>query len=143
MKKGIIALAAVVVIAGVIVGLIFSPSEKTARTQVFHARLADPDMYRNGVFSDTFEIRNGTYQFLFVPNGDSPKILSISLKGQAFSFSEDFVLEGTPHETGISKYYTWEYLGVDTIQVPEGQTVEIVIDPHGEVMGPVSVYLVE
>lgn len=100
-------------------------------------------MYQNGIFQDSFEAKKGTYQFRFVPNGDSPQTLTISLKGDAFSFSEDFVLEGTPHQTSISTYYTWKYLGRDTIQIPQDQSLEITINPHGNTLGPVSVYLVE
>lgn len=137
------AAVAVAVIIGFIMMLIFSPSEKTARTQIYHVRLADPDMYRDGIFSEIFQIKGGTYEFRFVPNGDSPETLSITLKGSTFSFAEDFKLEGTPHNTGISEYYTWDYLGESTIHVPEDQQIEIVINPHGNILGPVSVYLIE
>jgi hypothetical protein len=141
MKKLVI--AAVAVITVIILGLILAPSEKTARTQIYHVRLADPDMYKDGIYSETFQIKKGTYEFRFVPNGDSPQTLSIALKGPTFSFAEDFKLEGTPHETGISRYYTWEYIGESTIQVPDDQQLEILINPHGNVLGPVSVYLIE
>jgi hypothetical protein len=143
MRKSLIAIVVVAVIIGFIAVLIFSPSEKTARTQIYHVRLANPDMYTDGVFSETFQIKSGTYEFRFVPNGDSPEILSIVLKGPTFSFAEDFKLEGTPHNTGISEYYTWDYLGESTIHVPEDQYLEIVINPHGNILGPVSVYLIE
>jgi hypothetical protein len=130
-------------IVSILAALILIPSENTGRQEIYHARLADPKMYADGIFSDTFDIKKGNYQFRFVPNGDSPQVLSISLKGATFSFSEDFQLEGTPHETGISTYYTWEYLGQDTIEVPEDQELQIAIDPHGNTLGPVSVYLIE
>ena len=39
---------------------------------IFHVTLADPAMYQNGVFTDSFEIQEGSYYFAFVPNGDSP-----------------------------------------------------------------------
>jgi hypothetical protein len=132
--------AAIVIVLAV---LILLPAEKSANREIYHARLADPKLYVNGVFSDTFAIKKGVYEFRFVPNGDSPQVLSIALKGTTFSFSEDFKLEGTPHDTGISTYYTWKYLGQDKIDVPDDQELQIQIDPHDNVMGPVSVYLIE
>ncbi|MEM3089172.1 MAG: hypothetical protein QXY22_01230 [Candidatus Nitrosotenuis sp.] len=141
MRKLVIAAVAVIIV--IVLGLILTPSEKTARTQIYHVRLADPDMYKDGIYSETFQIKKGTYEFRFVPNGDSPQTLSIALKGPTFSFAEDFKLEGTPHDTGISRYYTWEYIGESTIQVPDDQQLEILINPHGNLLGPVSVYLLE
>jgi len=135
--------AVVVGIVTVLAALILIPSEKSERREIYHVRLADPKLYTDGIFADTFSIEKGMYQFRFVPNGDSPQTLSIALKGATFSFSEDFELEGTPHETGISTYYTWKYLGQDTIEVPQDQELQIVIDPHGNTLGPVSVYLIK
>ena len=114
-------------------------SEKKENPKIFHVRLADPKLYNDGIFSDTFAITNGTYKFRFVPNGDSPKVLTVTLKGDSFSFSEDFKLEGTLQEPGT--YYTWKYLGQDKIQIPDEQNMQIVINPHGNTLGPVSVFL--
>jgi hypothetical protein len=79
------------------------------------------------------------YEFRFVPNGDSPKILTISMSGESFRYFETFSLEGTPHETGVSTYYTWQYSGNKTIKVPSKQEIEIIINPNGNLLGPVSV----
>jgi hypothetical protein len=106
---------------------------------VFHVTLALPENYENGVFTDTFQIEEGDYEFGFVPNGDSPEIMTITLKGESFSFSENFDLEGTPHETGVSTYYTWDYSGSKEIQILKSQELEIIIDPNGDVLGSVSV----
>ena len=54
-----------------------SPEEKI--DDVFHITLASSDLYANGVYADTFDINKGDYYFRFVPNGSSPKILSIIL----------------------------------------------------------------
>lgn len=78
------------------------PTDKKEITKIFHVRLADPKLYEEGVFSDTFFIKNGTYKFRFVSNGDSPKVLTVTLKGNSFSFSEDFKLNGTLMEPGTS-----------------------------------------
>ena len=110
---------------------------------IFHVTLADPKLYENGVYTKAFDIRNGEYYFRFVPNGSSPENLSISLDGWSLEFSEDFKLKNTLHETGISEYYTWEYLGENQIMIPEDQQVKISINPNGNVMGSVSVSILQ
>ncbi len=110
---------------------------------VFHATLADPDLYTNGVYTDEFTIDEGEYSFRFVPNGSSPEILSITLNGENFDFSENFKLESTSHQTGTSEYFTWEYNGQKIILIAEMQNVSIIINPNGNVMGSVSVDICE
>lgn len=139
MKKTIY-VAAIVVVA-IAIGLSLEPNSKKPVT--YHVTIGDPKLYTNEIFTDTFEIQNGTYQFSFVPNGDSPKILSIALKGATFSFAEDFQLNGTLHDTGISTYYTWDYLGKKEIQVLKDEQLQIVINPHGNLLGSVSVDLIK
>ncbi|MFZ8908532.1 MAG: hypothetical protein ACO2Y5_00440 [Nitrosopumilaceae archaeon] len=119
-----------------------SNSEKKDQT-VFHVTLADPDQYDKGVYSDNFELSEGSYSFRFVPNGDSPKILSISLQGENFEFEEDFKLNGTLHKTEISEYYTWDYDGEKSINVASSQEIFVQINPNGNVMGSVSVDVIE
>ena len=109
---------------------------------VYHKLLADPEVYKNGEFSESFEIPAGNYKFRFIPNGDSPKILSINLKGENFTFSENFELEGTSHKSAISEYFTWDYLGQKEFHVPVGQTLEIIINPNGNTIGTISVMIV-
>ncbi len=141
MKKVIYGVAIAVIAVVIIISLSFEP--KPQSTSAYHVTLADPKLYSNEIFTDNFKIQNGSYQFSFVPNGDSPKTLSISLKGSTFSFSEDFKLEGTPHNTGISTYYTWDYVGTKKIQVSDNQDLQITIDPHEETLGSISVDLVK
>jgi len=136
MSKVFYAFAAVIVAVTMVISL--QPKNETELA--YHITLADPKLYKNGIFTDNFKIQKGTYQFGFVPNGDSPQKLSISLKGN-FSFSEDFILQGTLHNTGISSYYTWDYLGNKVIEVPQYQEIQISINPHGDVLGSVSVDL--
>ena len=83
------------------------------------------------------------YEIRFVPNGDSPKILTITMNGQSLNFFENFALEGTPQETGVSTYYTWEYSGNKIIKVPNKQEIEILIDPNGNLLGPVSIDIIK
>ena len=133
----------VVVIVGIFVMVpSLEPSEKNDNV-IFHVTLADPDLYINGVYTDTFTINQGKHFFRFVPSGSSPEVLSITLNGKDFSFSEDLRLEGTLHQTGASEYFTWEYRGERTILIDETQKVSIVINPNGNVMGSVSVDILE
>ncbi len=134
----------IVVFIGVFVVLTmfsFDMSEKT-NDGVYHITLANPDLYQDGIFTDSFAIKNGNYEFRFTPNGDSPEILSIKLSGNSFFFSEDFELRGTPHETGTSLYYTWDYLGEKKIEITEEEVLRIEINPHNNIIGPVSVELI-
>ena len=143
MNKKIIIIPIVVVIAVFVAGSFLEPSDKKNSEVIFHVTLADPKLYVNGVYRDTFTVDKGEYSFRFVPNGSSPETLSISLSGPSFEFAQDFSLKGTLHETGISEYYTWEYLGQENISIPEMQKITIVIDPNGKTMGSVTVDIIE
>jgi hypothetical protein len=141
MNKKIIIISIVLII--VVIGLSVSQDDKKNSSVVFHVTLADPDLYKNGVYSNTFTLNNGDYTFKFVPNGDSPQSLTILLKGEDFTFSENFKLKGTLHQTGISEYYTWDYVGQKTISIPSQQLILIEINPNGNELGPVSVDIIE
>ena len=110
---------------------------------VFHVTLADPNLYTNGVYKNSFFIEEGKYSLRFVPNGSSPENLTITVNGNNFDFSEDFILKGTPHQTGISEYFTWEYEGEQTVEISESEDISIIIDPNGNEMGSVSVDLIQ
>lgn len=149
-KSGVITAAAVAAVAAVMAVAVFvgisslssSLEGKEEDGRVFHATLADPELYVDGVFSGEFSLDPGEYRLRFTPNGDSPEVLSIMIKGQSTLLEEDFELKGTPHITETARYYTWEYLGNKTLGVIEPQTVRITINPHGNVLGPVSVSLI-
>jgi hypothetical protein len=138
MRKAVYVMAIVIIAITIAVSL--QPKNQTSTA--YHVTLADPKLYNNGIFIDNFKIQKGTYQFSFVPNGDSPQNLSISLKGN-FSYNEDFSLQGTLHNTGISSYYTWDYLGNKVIELPQDQEIQIKINPHGSILGSVSVDLIK
>jgi len=138
----------IVIIPVIIIVIVFainfsSDSDVEKSNNVFHITLADPDLYTNGVYFDEFTISKGEYSFSFVPNGSSPKMLSIKLNGNSFDFSEDFKLEGTLHQTEISEYYTWNYNGERNILILEEQEILISINPNENVMGSVSVDILE
>jgi hypothetical protein len=142
MNKKIVIIPLVIIIVMVIVN--FSSDNTSEKSgAVFHITLADPNLYVDGVYIDKFTIEKGDYFFRFVPNGSSPEILSISLNGFTFDFSEDFKLVGTSHQTGISEYFTWNYDGKENISIPEKQEISISINPNENVMGSVSVDILE
>ena len=141
MNKKILVIPAVLII--IVLVLSFNQVDKKNNNIVFHITLADPDLYKNGIYSNTFTVNKGNYLFKFVPNGDSPQSLTILLKGENYNFSENFKLKGTLHQTGISEYYTWDYDGQKTISIPIQQMITIEINPNGNELGPVSVDVVE
>jgi len=141
-NKKIVIIPIVVIITFSVVIFSLDPSEKNSNI-VFHATLADSDLYTNGVYTDTFTIEKGEYSFRFVPNGSSPEILSITLSGDNFDFSADFKLQSTSHQTGTSEYFTWKYDGQKIIVVSKMQEISIIINPNGNVMGSVSVDILE
>ena len=132
----------VIVVAIILVN--FSSDETSKENNVlFHVTLADPNLYVDGVYTEIFSLEKGEYFFRFVPNGSSPEILSITLSGDTFDFSEDFKLVGIPHQTEISEYFTWKYDGQKNIVIPEMQEVSIIINPNGKTLGSVSVGILE
>ena len=138
-KKPVFGVICLAVISSVI---IFGSQINPENSDIFHIILADPVLYENGLYQESFDITSGDYEFRFVPNGDSPETLTITLIGEYFSFSENFVLKGTPHQTDISLYYTWDYEGPKKIQVFEDQRISIEINPNGNLVGSVSLELI-
>ena len=133
----------IAIIIGIIVAFGVFTMDAPESKHHFSVTLAESGMYQDGVYTSSFEIVPGQYKFRFVPNGDSPQILSIKLTGGGFLFSEDFDLQGTPHESGAALYYTWEYLGEKEFHILEEQELEITINPNGNIMGPVSIQIVD
>ncbi|MEK6956548.1 MAG: hypothetical protein AABW74_01405 [Thermoproteota archaeon] len=145
MKKGVLwaIIATAISFVVMLVFLNFGEQEFKKVDMIYHVTLANPNLYKEGIFADSFTIQKGEYIFRFVPNGDSPEILSITLAGRSFSFSEDFELEGNSHETGISVYYTWDYIGEKRLLITDEQELEILISPHGNIEGPVSLDIIK
>ena len=138
MRMRIVIISILIAVVGLV--MISSLDEKDVNDKTaFHVTLADPKMYQDEVYLDEFLLDSGEYFFRFVPNGDSPKILSISINGKNFSFEEEFVLKGTLHDTGISQYYTWDYEGQKKIKIMEQQDLKIKINPNGNFLGTVSI----
>lgn len=143
MRRILLAAAAAVLLAAAAAAVLTPGPERDPDWRPFHATLADPDLYVDGVYQRDFEVNPGSYRLGFVPNGDSPRVLTVAMRGETFSFERDFELHGTLHQTGISEYYTWEYLGDASVPVGSAQAVQVTIDPHGDLLGPVSVSLLK
>jgi len=140
-KKFLIIPVVIIIIAIIAIGSQSNQSDKK-NEPFFHVTLANPKLYDNGVYSSTFVIEKGEYNFRFVPNGDSPQNLTISLEGDDFEFSENFKLNGTLHKTEISEYYTWDYDGEKSIVFPSQKEISIQISPNGNVKGSVSIDII-
>ena len=157
-KKSIIGgiiLASIIglVAAGAQINPEYTEDEKRPNSEVWSKRIAGPEFADISIHKSspvTLE-RNVQYKFEFVPMGDSPEQLKISVvwSGQGVEvFSELFVLEKTLVDTGISKYYTWEYVGKENVvisnqQCPNQKTCnyDITVERFGNLEGSVSMSL--
>ena len=155
-KKPIIGGIILVAIIGVVyAGAQINP-DNPENGEVWSIRMASPEWHdRQTVRTNLPNLEEGTYKLGFVPMGDSPSKIRIDIKvrsaGSDFAgttwtpmFSEKFVLKGTPVDTGISKYYTWEYVGQKYVYIPEVEgeaDYEIRIERSGNLKGSVTISL--
>ena len=150
------------IIGVVVVGAQINP-DNPENGEVWSIRMASPEWDDRPILRASLpNLEEGTYKLGFVPMGDSPSKIRIDIKVRSASaeedyydglgsgtgwellFSEKFVLKGTPVDTGISKYYTWEYVGQKHVYIPEveGETdYEITITRTGNLEGSVSISL--
>jgi len=141
------------IIGVVIVGVQINP-DNPENGEVWSIRMASPEWHdRQTVSASLPNLEEGTYKLGFVPMGDSPTPIRIDIKVRSaeFShhdgglvFSEKFVLKGTPVDTGISKYYTWENVGQKYVYIPEVEgeaNYEITIKRSGNLKGSVTISL--
>jgi len=151
-KKPIIGGIILAAIIGVVfVGVQINPdnpeNEKDSNSEVWSTRIAGPafDNTWNHKYSPITLDRKVPYEFDFVPMGDSPERLKISVGN---FFSEMFILEGTLVDTGISEYYTWDYTGnknfeISYEQCPNQKTCnyDITVERYGNLKGSVTISL--
>ena len=158
-KKPIIGGIILAAIIGVVfVGAQINPdnpeNEKSPNSEVWSIRMASSEWDDRPILRASLpNLEEGTYKIGFVPMGDSPSKIRIDIKVRSaeFShhdgglvFSEIFVLKGTPVDTGISKYYTWEYVGQKYVYIPEVEgeaNYEIRIERSGNLKGSVTISL--
>ena len=144
-----------------IIGVVFAgaqinpdnPENEDSNSEVWSTRIAGPafDDTWNHKYSPITLERKIPYEFDFVPMGDSPERLKISVvwSGQGVHvFSEIFILEGTLVDTGISEYYTWDYTGnknfeISYEQCPNQKTCnyDIIVERYGNLKGSVTISL--
>ena len=148
------------VILAAIIGVVFVGAQinpdNPENGEVWSIRMASPEWHdRQTVRASLPNLEEGTYKLGFVPMGDSPSKIRIDIKvrsaGSDFAgatwtpmFSEEFILKGTPVDTGISKYYTWEYVGQKYVYIPEVEgeaNYEIRIERSGNLEGSVTISL--
>jgi len=155
-KKPIIGGIILAAIIGVVfVGAQINP-DNPENGEVWSIRMASPEWHdRQTVSASLPNLEEGTYKLGFVPMGDSPSKIRIDIKvrsaGSDFAgaswglvFSEKFILKGTPVDTGISKYYTWEYVGQKYVYIPEVEgeaNYEMKIERSGNLEGSVTIFL--
>jgi hypothetical protein len=139
----------IVIIIGVAIAItatvsISDMNSKKSTNVVYLARLADPSVYNNdGLFTESFFIHAGSYHLRFVPSGDSPRMLSITISNdKEILFVEDFRLESTEQGNESARYFTWDYTGMNELEILEDQMINIEIDPHGNIIGPVTVEII-
>jgi len=155
-KKPIIGGIILAAIIGVVfVGAQINP-DNPENEGVWSIRMASPEWDDRPILRASLpNLEEGTYKLGFVPMGDSPNKIRIDIKVRSaeFShhdggllFSEKFVLKGTPVDTGISKYYTWEYVGQKHVYIPEVEgeaNYEIRIERSGNLKGSVTISLLQ
>ena len=161
-------IAGTVVVAAIIVSMAYGASmnpggnEQRSDGEIWNFRISGEEF--NDISTITAGlgvIEEGTYKIGFVPMGDSPAKIELTIKGKwtvsynvepswGTIFSEEFVLEKSLVDTGISKYYTWEYIGQKYVQIPELEgkipssdeaIYEIIINRSGNLEGSVSISL--
>ena len=146
------------IILAAIIGVVFAGAQinpdNPENGEVWSIRMASPEWDdRQSHRAALPNLEEGTYKLGFVPMGDSPSKIRIDIKVRSaeFShpdgglvFSEIFVLKGTPVDTDISKYYTWEYVGQKYVYIPEVEgeaNYEIRIERSGNLKGSVTISL--
>ena len=131
--------------------------EKRSDSEIWNFRISGSEFHGvSTMMAELGVIEGGTYEIGFVPMGDSPKKIRLVIEGvipenqryylddpvKTEIFSEEFILERNLVDTGVSKYYTWEYLGQKFVQFPkteEDARYEITIHRDGNLEGSVSI----
>lgn len=108
----------------------------------FHATLAEPSLYGDGgTHVQVVDAPAGPHELRFVPNGDSPRTLTVTASGEGTSFEGTLSLVSERQGTEAAEYYTWDYEGPRLVEVGAAGPLEVRVDPHGQTGGSVSVSL--
>ena len=145
-KKSVIVvgIAAAVVAVSMAYGAIANPGaeEESLNSGIWNIRISGPEFEDvPTIGSEIGILGKGTYEIGFVPMGDSPEALNLEIMSEDGYqiFEQEFYLEKSLVDTGISKYYTWEYIGEKFFTVSERDSYEIVINREGNLNGSVSI----
>ena len=150
-----VGIAAVVVAISIAYGAIANPGviEKNYDDAIWNLRLSGMDDYeRNANWAGIGYLEKGYYKIGFVPMGDSPNKIRIIVaekssevyqsQGMGRVLDEVYILDRDLVDTGISKYYTWEYNGDKSFFIPKsGSFFDIKITVQGNMEGSVSISL--
>ena len=143
-KAGIAVGVAVAAIAiSMTYGAIANPggNEESQNSGIWSIRMSGPEFQDlPTIGSEIGILEKGTYEIGFVPMGDSPEVLNLVImsKDGYEIYEQEFYLERSLVDTGISKYYTWEYIGEKFFTVSEKDDYDIVINREGNLKGSVS-----
>ena len=155
-----------VVVAAIIISMAYGAQmnpggseEKRSGSETWDFRISGPEFHdKTTIMAGLGIMEGGTYEIGFVPMGDSPSNIRLIIEGEIPEdqryyldepvkreiFSEEFILQRDLVDTGISKYYTWEYIGQKFVQFPETEgeaNYEITIQRGGNLEGSVSISL--
>jgi len=129
-------------------------TDKKADGVVWQIRMSGIDDYEAFANGGIGYLEKGYYKVGFVPMGDSPSKIRIIIQerdtgiyqGQGIGriLDETYILDRDLVDTGISKYYTWEYNGDKSFFIPKGGSFfDIHMRYEGNVEGSVSVSITE
>ena len=120
---------------------------------IFLRAILSADQNRSNININLFLENLVLYKFGFVPMGDSPESIKITITNSdgRLAFIEEFVLVKTLIDTGISKYYTWHYEGDDVFDFnsrdchmnKKNCNYEMTVQRIGDLKGSVSISLFE
>ena len=149
------------IILAVVIGVVFvgaeinpdNPENEESNSEVWSTRMVGSEVSHSGTSEyRSWPIWNGDahqyssitltikvpYKFDFVAMGDSPEWIKISVG----DFSELLYLEGTLVGTGISEYYTWDYVGNKEFSLTKVcKDCDIQVGRHGNLEGSVTISL--
>ena len=142
-------IVAVAIIVSMAYGASMNPggNEQRSGGEIWNFRFSGPEFHdvNSHQFTAISLEQNIPYKFEFVPMGDSPERVSIQLG----PYSETFILERELVDTGISKYYTWDYSGNKYFEISNQQcenqnmcNYDLNIQRFGNFKGSVSISLI-
>ena len=150
----VVGIAVAVVAVSIAYGAIANPGGEVVGKPdqaVWNLRFSGSDDYENLINGSIGYLEKGYYKIGFVPMGDSPNKIRIIIGEQGGIYEtqgigkvldELYILDRDLVDTGISKYYAWEYNGDKSVFIPkDGSFFAYKIIPEGNLEGSVSISL--